>query len=280
QGLALQERVIKDFPTLAVNRLWLIWAYKEHGDLLTKAGRAREAREVYLRALEHYERLDLKPWPLYEDLVRDRAGVWLAERLAAVGCLNEAERAYRLIPGRLCRMAEYTIGEPPPVRLGPSKLCSELARQLNDQGRPQESEQVLAVVMIQLADARRLVELDGKLLQFLNGQAKPADTAEHLSVAVLCQGPDRERYAAAVRFYAEAFALDPSLADATPHGDRYNAACAAALAGAGLARDDYTLSAVERASWLRQARAWLRADLAQLDKQIKSGKPQALQDTA
>ena len=43
---------------------------------------------------------------------------------------------------------------------------------------------------------------------------------------------------------------------------RYNAACAAALAGGGQGTGGDKLSTAERARWRQQARAWLQADLA------------------
>jgi hypothetical protein len=82
---------------------------------------------------------------------------------------------------------------------------------------------------------------------------------DEVALAVHCQ---RQSYhAAAAWLYASAFAKKPGLADArTPH--RYNAACCAAMAGAGKARDSYGLDAKERGRLRRQARNWLRDDLA------------------
>ena len=100
-------------------------------------------------------------------------------------------------------------------------------------------------------------------------------------------------YAAAARLYADAFEADPELADRLttecryrtlreefPEDDRmepletevrYLAARCAALAGAGLGNDGAKLSAAERAHWRRQARRWLRADLAQWARTLDSG---------
>jgi hypothetical protein len=71
----------------------------------------------------------------------------------------------------------------------------------------------------------------------------------------------RQRYTTAARFYAEAFAEEPSLATETRTAHRYNAACAAALAAAGQGKDAADLGAVERAYLHRRALTWLRADL-------------------
>jgi serine/threonine protein kinase/tetratricopeptide (TPR) repeat protein len=71
-----------------------------------------------------------------------------------------------------------------------------------------------------------------------------------------------EKPAAAARFYAEAFAAHPKLADDVRLLNRYNAACSAARAGCGQGKDAATLDDAERAQLRRQALDWLRADLA------------------
>ncbi len=49
---------------------------------------------------------------------------------------------------------------------------------------------------------------------------------------------DTKRFAAAARLWAEALAADPKLGDDRRDNHRYNAACAAALAGCGRGADD------------------------------------------
>src|SRR5262249_27932774 len=91
-----------------------------------------------------------------------------------------------------------------------------------------------------------LVELNGKLAAILSGQKQPTDAAEPLALGQLCQMPYKKQYAAATRFYREAFAEKPQLADDLNAQFRYNAACAAALAGCGQGKDADTLDAKER----------------------------------
>jgi tetratricopeptide (TPR) repeat protein len=110
-------------------------------------------------------------------------------------------------------------------------------------------------------DCERLAELDGKLPAILGGQKQPADTAERLTLAWMCQQPYKQRYAAAVRFYREAFAAEPKAADDLDAGHRYNAACSAALAGSGQGKDADQLDEKERGRLRQQALDWLRADL-------------------
>jgi hypothetical protein len=85
---------------------------------------------------------------------------------------------------------------------------------------------------------------------------------------MLCQ--DTARFSAASRFYRDAFAHDARLADDLKVRHRYNAACAAALAGCRRGKDAENLSDEEQTRLRHQALAWLRADLKfwgqQLDK--------------
>ncbi len=110
-------------------------------------------------------------------------------------------------------------------------------------------------------DAERLVALEDKLPDLLSGKEQPADTAERLALAQLCQ-MYKKRYAAAARFYAEAFSAEPKLIGDQPSDHRYNAACAAALAGSGQGEDAKSLDDKEQARLRAQGRDWLRADLA------------------
>jgi tetratricopeptide (TPR) repeat protein len=122
--------------------------------------------------------------------------------------------------------------------------------------------------------AERLTELERRLPEILQGRDKPADSAERLVLARLCLSP-KELYIAAVRFYEEAFAADPKRADDLQQAHRYNAACAAALAGCGQGKDADQLDEKQRARLRQQARDWLKADLALWAKQAASDDPKA-----
>jgi superkiller protein 3 len=104
----------------------------------------------------------------------------------------------------------------------------------------------------------RLVELDEKLDGFLDRKATPASAAERIELAQLCSLKHLHR--AAARFYEDAFAAQPKLAEEL-NSHRYNAACAAALAGCGQGKDADKLDEKEKARLRGQALAWLRADL-------------------
>jgi tetratricopeptide (TPR) repeat protein/tRNA A-37 threonylcarbamoyl transferase component Bud32 len=112
-------------------------------------------------------------------------------------------------------------------------------------------------------------ELRGKLPAFLKGDYRPADNKERLALFWLCSRGGKSPRAAA-RLYAEAFAEDPKLADLQAH--RYDAACCSALAAAGKGEGAADLDDKERARLRRQALDWLRADLAQRQKQAEGDK--------
>jgi tetratricopeptide (TPR) repeat protein len=110
------------------------------------------------------------------------------------------------------------------------------------------------------------------LAAFLKGQFQPNDNRQRLALIEPCRF--RKHYRAAVRLYADAFAADANLAGALKPTHRYNAACCAALAGAGKDAEDSALDAKERDRCLKLALDWLRADLDAFAKLLAGGKPE------
>jgi serine/threonine protein kinase/Flp pilus assembly protein TadD len=109
--------------------------------------------------------------------------------------------------------------------------------------------------------ATTCIELEARLPKVLRGEAQPRDADDAVVLAQLSQ-EKKKLYAGAARLYGAAFARDPRLADDLDALHRYNAACAAALAGCGRGEDATGLGEEERARLRRQALDWLRADLA------------------
>jgi serine/threonine-protein kinase len=108
-------------------------------------------------------------------------------------------------------------------------------------------------------ECERMIELDAKLPDFLEGKITPANFTERIEVARLCFLEHLNH--AAVRFYEGAFAAEPRAVDYPSNGHRYDAARAAAVAGCGQGRDADKLDEKERTHLRRQALVWLRADL-------------------
>jgi hypothetical protein len=120
-------------------------------------------------------------------------------------------------------------------------------------------------------NVEQLVALEDKLPKLLKGEAQPADNAERLVLAQCAYY--KSLYAAATRFYAQALAAQPEVADNLETANRYDAACAAALAGCGQGEDAAKLDNQERARHRQQALDWLRADLALRAKQVAGDQP-------
>jgi serine/threonine-protein kinase len=106
---------------------------------------------------------------------------------------------------------------------------------------------------------RHLLALEDRLPAVVQGTDKPA-AADYLDLAVLCFV--KKHYATAARLYAEALAATPQLTEDLRAGHRFNAARAAALAGGGHGDDVAGLGEPERAGLRKQARDWLRLDMA------------------
>src|SRR5262249_34257238 len=103
-----------------------------------------------------------------------------------------------------------------------------------------------------LQRCQRLLKLDARLPTILKGDAQPKDAAEQLELAGLCQHY-RKRYAAAARFYAEAFTSGVAVTSKRA----YNAACAAALAADGKGLDAAKFTDKEKAALRKQTLGWL-----------------------
>jgi tetratricopeptide (TPR) repeat protein/tRNA A-37 threonylcarbamoyl transferase component Bud32 len=117
--------------------------------------------------------------------------------------------------------------------------------------------------------AERLVQLEGQLPAFLRGDRKPRGGAERLELAEVCR--HKQRFAAAVRFYREAFAEEPKWEAL----HRYSAARVAVLAGCGRGQDAAQLKPEQKADLRRQALSWLRAALDLAAPYLNQGTPQA-----
>jgi serine/threonine-protein kinase len=119
-----------------------------------------------------------------------------------------------------------------------------------------------------VANAEHMVALAPRLTALLKGDDHPKDVAERLALAQMCY--ETQRDAAAARFWAEALAADPMLADDRQALLRYNAACAAALAGTGHGSDDPKPNDGDRTKLRDKALDWLKAERAAWEKVLDS----------
>ena len=208
--------------------------------------------------------------------------------------------------GRLASAISLMEGEAGKV-MGPAPRLI-LAMAQHDLGQKKQARNTLATAIVAFdwnaaqADWRGVWiahilrrEAEGLILPnlpaFLRGEYQPLANDERLALVGICQFQGRCH--AAARLYAEAFAADPALAedltsacrcraalgDKQPVGRveelatecRYPAARCAALSGCGVGEDGAKLDEAERTRWRKQARDWLRADLAVWAKTLDSG---------
>jgi serine/threonine-protein kinase len=133
---------------------------------------------------------------------------------------------------------------------------------------PEADEQLRRNLDRLLRCCQHLRVLEGRLPAVVQGKDKPA-AADCLDLAELCFV--KKHYAAAARLYAKALAATPQLTEDLRAGHRFNAACAAVLAGAGHGDDAAGLGDTERAGLRKQARDWLRLDLVAWAKTVDTG---------
>jgi tetratricopeptide (TPR) repeat protein len=233
-------RLKKDYPD----------AHTNLGDALRQKGRLDEA------LAEHREAIRLKKdYALPHNNLG--AALWAKGRLdEAIAAFREAIRLKKdYVPAHL--NLSFVLRQQ-----GQFRAAAEALRHAHDlSARDPRMRQAIANELGETERLAGLAELDARLSRLLAGAEQPSGAAERLSLAALCQLHKRF-YAAAARWYGEAFAARPSLADDPASGNRYNAACAAALAGCGQGEDAKALGKGERAKLREQALAWLRSDLA------------------
>jgi len=111
-----------------------------------------------------------------------------------------------------------------------------------------------------LEECQRFVALEARLPAIIDGTEKATDAHELIELARMCLRKSLDE--AAARCFLDAFEINPQLAEEPQTGCRYDAACAAALAGCGRSEDATELDDAERAQWRARARLWLKADLA------------------
>ena len=131
----------------------------------------------------------------------------------------------------------------------------------------------VAEIQARLVEVERFRVLDRRFAAIVQDKAQPSDAGERLDFAHMAAG--RGLHASAARLWAEALAADPKLGDDRQGGHRYNAACAAALAGTGQGTDDPRPDDAARARLRGQALDWLKAERAAWAKVLDSGGPQA-----
>jgi eukaryotic-like serine/threonine-protein kinase len=254
------------------------WARAHHalGVALLARGRWDEMDDCYpdgVQALERFRGQALGEAVAYYYRVRECDGRWAPARNALrispqdEARLKEAIDHYRqavqLEPP--FAMAHGALGQALLARREFAEAEAEIQRSLD---LIPENEKVRANLEGLLQRCRRLRALEGRLRAVVQGKDRPA-AADCLELAEL--GFVQRHFATAARLYAEALAAKPQLTEELRAGHRFNAACAAALAGGRHGNDVAGLTEVELAALRAQARVWLRHDLAAWAEKVDAG---------
>jgi serine/threonine protein kinase/Flp pilus assembly protein TadD len=258
------------------------WAHCNLGNALFDKGQLNEAVAEFHKALRLKKDLEQAHYNLgrvlYSKGQREDA---LAEFREAIRCNKDYDPAHHAV-GMLLRDKGNLEGAVAALREAirinpklPEAHCN-LAHILRDRGHFTEALTLMRrghklgsrkpggwpyPSALWVKQCEHFVELEAKLPNILKGELKPVDPGERLMLAQICQRPGKSLNMAAFRFYADAFADQPQLAENPLSPHRYNAACAAALAGCGRGKDADKLDTKERAHLRQQGLKWLQADL-------------------
>ena len=113
--------------------------------------------------------------------------------------------------------------------------------------------------------------LEARLPAVVEGDELPADPEEGVSFARMAFA--RRAYVAATLLWTESFTASPELAADLTAANRFQAACAAALAGTERGRGESPSDSESRARWRTQALDWLSADLTASAALLNRGPP-------
>jgi tetratricopeptide (TPR) repeat protein len=119
-----------------------------------------------------------------------------------------------------------------------------------------------------ITETRQLLDLEGKLADYLSGKMKPIGAEQQLELARLCSR--KRKFTEAAAFYRAAFASQPTLAAPLNAEPRYEAVCADVQAA--VSRGGNQLSDKDRAALHREAVTWLRVDVSGWTKRLTTDK--------
>lgn len=123
----------------------------------------------------------------------------------------------------------------------------------------------------QLDLCNSLLAIENKLPTIFAGKERPTDAPTQRALAEWCLKHKRLT-AMAAELYGSAFTMQPSLADDLETGNRYDAACAAALAGCGMGEDVAKLGDEQRTALRKSALDWLTEEYKAFAERHRLGK--------
>jgi hypothetical protein len=152
------------------------------------------------------------------------------------------------------------------LAFGTDSSIKEL-RRIRDQAR--DDRPIVAWLDRAIGLAERVAALGSRLPRIFHCASRAGTVRQQPNYADVYYG--REFYGAAASLWSAIFDVDPSVADDLHAGYRYDAACAAALAGCGKGRDANPPDIAARTRLRGQALNWLTADRLAWAKLLDSG---------
>lgn len=258
-SLAILLKLVGNNPTVIDFQNHLAISYDSIGVVLFRTGKPAEALKAFESGLAIRQKL-VDANPTFSDI---QTLLGMSHNNIAAFHLN----ANRFEPARVgfreaARWQRKALESNPANSEVRRRLSNTLniliatCRALGDSAGAAEAERELA----ELRDSDPAIKaLDSRLAAIIKGEQKPANEAERLQLAQ--RAYEKSLPKTAVTLWSAALEANPKLGDdrQTPH--RYNAACAAALAGCGKGRDDPPPSDDEKTQLRHQARDWLNAEV-------------------
>jgi eukaryotic-like serine/threonine-protein kinase len=267
-GLAVQQKLADAHPSVTQYQRDLAATHGNLGNLFTANGQPAEARTAIEATVTIFRKLsDSNPEsPDFKGLLGNALNNMAALDLLA----KRFESAHDKLREAIACQRKALAANPrhPIYRKYLTNHLYLLIMASRGLGRTDEADEAERELNGLEANDPTTAALDARLAAVLKGEA-PKTNAERLDLAQ--RAYDKSLHAAAARLFAEAFAIDPKLADNRQAQFPYNAACAASRAAAGKGTDSPPPDDAAKAKLRQQALEWLQAELAVWTKLVESG---------
>ena len=272
QALRIRRRLAKENPSVTEFQRNVARSYNGIGVLHQETGHAAEALASYTQALAIHERL-AREHPDSLDFASDMGAAF---NNFAVIHLNAHQ--FEKARDELTRAAEWqrtALGGSPGHPIYRRYLINHLRNQAlvaEELGSTELAGQARRDLAELASRDPAMAAVDARLAAVIKGQ-KAKDDNERIELAR--RAYDTALYAASARLLQDALEANPKLGNDRRAQHRYNAACAAALAGCGIGKDTPPPDEAAKADLRKQALEWLTAELEAWSKLVESGQPQA-----
>jgi tetratricopeptide (TPR) repeat protein/predicted Ser/Thr protein kinase len=271
-ALAIRQKLADAHPSVTRHQRNLATNHGNLGKLLSATGQPDAATKAFEAALPIQERL-AREHPESPEYTSDLAGTLHSMALIDVGA-KRFDKARDRFQEAIVWQKKALAANPrnPQYREFVKYHLKGLIVTSQNMGRADLAAAAQRELDELNASDPNLAVLDARLAAVLRGESTKTN-AERMVLAQ--RAYDTTQHAAAAKLWAEALEADPKVADDRQAQYRYNAACAATLAGCGQGTDNPAPDNTAKAKLRQQALDWLKAELAAWTKLLESGPPQA-----